>query len=485
MRILIASPEAVPFVKTGGLADVAGALCMEFRKMKQEACSILPLYRKIKEAKTPLLDTGAIINVPVGDRVIEGRIFSDQRSTFFIECDEFFDRQELYGTPEGDYGDNAARFVFFSRGLLEACKALNFQPDLIHCNDWQTGLVPLYLKTLYKNDEFFRNTATLLTIHNLGYQGNFPATDLPVTNLGWELFTPEGVDFYGKVNFLKAGIISTDILTTVSAAYAKEILNEEYGFGLDGLLRTRGKDLFGVINGIDYAEWDPAKDGFIPANYRSSDISGKAVCKRELMKLVFKSSGNKDTGRMPLIGMVGRLSEQKGLDLLFQSVPELLSAGVRLVVLGKGDESYHKALLEVSQRYRENVSITIGFDEKLAHMIYAGSDFFLMPSKYEPCGLGQLISLRYGCIPIARRTGGLSDTIQDYEPLASRGTGFLFSDYSPSALQDALKRAFCVYTDHDKMEKMIKDGMKTDFSWKKSALKYLGLYKAAVEKKRQ
>jgi starch synthase len=485
MKILIASPEAVPFIKTGGLADVAGALCMEFRKMKKEACCILPLYKKIKEGKTPLLNTGLIINVPVGDRVIEGRIFSDQLSTFFVECDEFFDRQELYGTPEGDYNDNAARFVFFSRGILEACKALGFIPDIIHCNDWQTGLIPLYLKTLYKDDTFFRKTASLLTIHNLGYQGNFPASDMPVTNLGWELFTPEGVEFYGKVNYLKAGIISTDILTTVSAAYAEEILDKEYGFGLEGLLRTRGDDLFGVINGIDYAEWDPAKDGFIPANYRYSDISGKAVCKRELMKSVFKSSGNKDTGRMPLIGMVGRLSEQKGLDLLLQSVPELLSAGVRLVVLGKGDESYHKRFLEISQRYKDKVSITIGFDETLAHMIYAGSDFFLMPSKYEPCGLGQLISLRYGCIPIARRTGGLSDTIQDYEPLASRGTGFLFSDYTPSAMQDALKRAFCVYTDRDKMEKMIKDGMKTDFSWKKSARRYLELYNAALEKKRQ
>ncbi len=484
MRILIASPEAVPFVKTGGLADVAGALCGEFRKMKKEARIILPLYKEIRERKRPPLDTGITINVPVGDEIITGRIYSDQLSAYFIECDEYFDREELYGTPEGDYSDNAARFVFFSRGVLEACKVLDFRPDIIHCNDWQTGLVPLYLRTIYKSDKFFKNTATLLTIHNLGYQGKFPASDMPITNLGWEFFTPQGIEFYGKLNFLKAGIISADILTTVSATYSKEILDEDSGFGLDGLLITRVNDLFGVINGIDYDEWDPAKDGFIPANYSCSDIAGKAICKRELVKSLFRTSKNKNAGRMPVIGVVGRLSEQKGLDLIIESLPEILSSDVKLVVLGKGDERYHKIFREISQRYADKVSVTIGFDETLAHKIYAGSDFLLMPSKYEPCGLGQLVSLRYGCIPVARRTGGLMDTIQDYEPLASRGTGFLFSDFTPSAMQDALKRAFCLYTDEGKRTEMIKDGMKMDFSWKKSALRYIELYKAALRKTR-
>lgn len=483
MRILIASPEAVPFVKTGGLADVAGALCGEFRKMRKEARIILPLYKEIREGKTPLLDTGIAIRVPVGDRVVDGRVFSDQGSAFFIECDEFFARQELYGTPEGDYSDNAARFIFFSRGILEACKALDFKPDIIHCNDWQTALVPLYLRTLYRADRFFANTATVLTIHNLGYQGIFPAADMSVMNVGWEFFRPEGIEFYGKINFLKAGIISADILTTVSTGYAKEILHEEYGFGLEGLLRTRAGDLFGVVNGIDYDEWDPSKDKSIPANYSYTDISGKAVCKREVIKSLFKTSGNKAV-RAPLISLVGRLSEQKGLDLVIRCIREVLSYDVRLAVLGKGDELYHKSFLEISRRFQDKFSLTIGFDETLAHRIYAGSDFLLMPSKYEPCGLGQLISLRYGCVPVARRTGGLADTIQDYEPLSSTGTGFLFSDFTASAMQDALKRAFCVYTDNGKLTRMIREGMKSDFSWKKSARRYVELYKAAHEKKR-
>ncbi|MEW6416843.1 MAG: glycogen synthase GlgA [Nitrospirota bacterium] len=484
MKILIATPEAVPYVKTGGLADVAGSLFKEYRRMKKEAYIILPFYKKIKDGQSSIEDTGVRINVPVGDTVIEGRIFSNQYSTYFIGCDKFFDRQELYGTPAGDYSDNISRFVFFSRGIIEACKALNFKPDVIHCNDWQTGLVPLYLKTIYRGDKFFKNVATILTIHNLGYQGLFPSSDLPITNLGWELFNPEGIEFYGKINFLKAGIISADILNTVSNTYAKEILNKEFGFGLDGVLRMRESVLYGVINGIDYEEWDPSRDLFIPANYSYNDISGRAFCKKELMRLLFGPSDILDAERIPLIGIVGRLSAQKGLDLVLQSIDELLSFGVKLVILGKGDEVYHNSFSEVAKKYKGKVSVIIGFEEPLAHKIYAGSDFFLMPSRYEPCGLGQLIALRYGCIPIARRTGGPSDTIHDYEPLKSKGTGFLFSDYTPSAMQDAVKRALCVYTDEDKKHKMIIDGMNMDFSWKKSAERYIELYNAAIEKRK-
>ncbi len=407
MKILIASPEAVPYVKTGGLADVAGALCKEYRRMKKEVFLILPLYRKIMESQSPPKDTGVVIDVPVGDRVIRGRIFSDRFPAYFIRCDEFFDRPELYGTPEGDYADNASRFIFFSRGVLEACKALNFKPDIIHCNDWQTGLVPLYLKTLYKKDAFFAKTATLLTLHNIGYQGLFPASEMSLTNLGWEFFRPDLVEFYGKVNFLKAGLISADVLNTVSNTYSKEILGKEFGYGLEGVLKNRERDLYGVVNGIDYEEWDPSTDGFLPGHYSQSDISGKTICKRDLMKLLFKRSDAVKAEGVPLIGMVGRLSEQKGLDLVTESVPALLSFGVKLVILGKGDERFQKVFADISKKHRGMVSVTIGFDDSLAHRIYAGADFFLMPSRYEPCGLGQLISQRYGTIPVARKTGGL------------------------------------------------------------------------------
>lgn len=479
MKILIASPEAIPYVKTGGLADVAGSLCKEFRKMRKDVHIVLPLYKKIKDSGLSLKDTGITIKVPVGDRSAEGRIFSDQAENYFIGCDKFFNRQELYGTPEGDYGDNAARFVFFSRGILETCKALKFKPDIIHCNDWQTGLVPLYLKTIYKNDKIFKKTATVLTIHNIGYQGHFPASELPVTNLGWEVFNPEGIEFYGKVNFLKAGIISANVLTTVSSTYSREILTAEYSFGLDGVLGTREKDLYGVVNGIDFEEWNPSRDAYLPVNYSHKDISGKKICKRELLKALFNISDE----RMPLIGMVGRLSEQKGLNLVMQSIPELLSFGAKLAILGKGDERFQRSFLEMAEKHKGMISVTIGFDDPFAHRIYAGSDFFLMPSKYEPCGLGQLISMRYGCIPVARKTGGLVDTVQDYEPLNSRGTGFLFTDYTPSALLDAIKRAFCVYTDPDKMNKMVIDGMNMDFSWRRSAERYIELYGDALKKR--
>lgn len=484
MRIVIASPEAVPFIKTGGLADVAGTLWKEYRLMKHEAMIILPLYKKIKDSRTALKDTGITIDVPVGDTVVAGRIYSDQSSAYFIRCDEFFDRPELYGTPQGDYSDNASRFVFFARGVLEACKALNLSPDIIHCNDWQTGLVPLYLQTLYKGDAFFRNTATFFSIHNIGYQGIFPASEMQLTNLGKELFTPEGIEFYGKVNFLKAGLLAADILGTVSTTYAKEILMKEYSFGLDGVLRKREEDLYGIINGIDYGEWNPSRDIFLPAAYSHKNISGKALCKKELMQVLFHPEDLAAAERMPLMGMVGRLTEQKGLDLVVEALPELLSFGVKLAILGKGDEKYQKDLLEIAGRHKGMISVTIGFDDSLAHRMYAGTDFFLMPSRYEPCGLGQLIALRYGSIPIARKTGGLADTILDYEPLASKGTGFLFSDYTPAAFLDAVKRALCVYTDSQKKLGMITEGMKMDYSWKKSAQRYIDLYKNALAKKR-
>ena len=477
MKILIASPEAVPYAKTGGLADVAGSLVKEYRAMKKEAYVILPLYRKIREGNIHLKNTNLKIKVPVGDRRVEGEIFSSQPSAYFIRCDEFFDREELYGTPWGDFFDNASRFVFFSRGVLEACKALNIRPDVIHCNDWQTSLIPLYLMKLYKGDNFLKNTATLLTIHNLGYQGLFPASEMPLTGLEWDLFSPEGIEFYGKVNFLKAGLISADVLTTVSSSYAREILRKEFGFGLEGVLKNREKDLYGVINGIDYDEWDPSRDIYIPEKFNLDSLQGKTECKENLVK-----EASLDKVDRPLVGMVGRLSAQKGLDLVLQSIEELMSLGVNLIILGKGDEEFHTGFLQAAKRHRERISVTIGFEEPLAHKIYAGSDFFLIPSRYEPCGLGQLISMRYGSIPVGRSTGGLADTIQDFNPLTSKGIGFLFSDYTSSAMQDAIKRALCVYTDRDKLKKMILSAMNMDFSWKSSAERYIELYKHAMGK---
>lgn len=483
MKILIASPEAVPYVKTGGLADVAGSLLKEFRALKEEAFLVLPLYGGIRASGIRLTDIKLPLRIPLAERVVSGRVLTDGEEVYFIECDEFFDRPELYGSAEGDYDDNSSRFAFFSRSVLEMCKKLSLKPDIIHCNDWQTGLIPLYLKAGRGEKDFFSGTATLLTIHNLGYQGLFPASHMPLINLGWEFFTPDGIEFYGKINFLKAGLIAADLLTTVSETYAREMLLPQFGFGLDGVMRKRAGDLYGIINGIDYREWDPAKDKFLPSAYHCGDLSGKAACKRELVKMLFRKTDADAESRSPLIGMVTRMSAQKGLDLVFEAVPDILSFGVKIVILGKGDEYYQKRFRSISERYPHNISVTIGYDEGLAHRIYAGSDFLLMPSRYEPCGLGQLIALRYGTIPVVRKTGGLADTVRDFEPLTGNGTGFLFSDYAVSSMIDALKRAFAVYTDAQKMCAMIQRGMKMDFSWAQSARQYLRLYKTALEKK--
>ncbi len=482
MNILIASSEAVPFAKTGGLADVAGSLYKEFRYMGHNVYLVLPLYRRIKE-NFSLKESEIEISIPVGEKDFNGRLFSYNDNYLFIECDELFDRDELYGTPQGDYEDNSVRFIFFSRCILEICKKLNFKPDIIHCNDWQTGLVPLYLTILYKNDYFFKDTATIFTIHNIGYQGLFPASDISRIGIGWEYFNPEGIEFYGKINFLKAGIISADIINTVSKTYAEEILNEESGFGLDGILRKRKERIFGIINGIDYNEWNPAKDNFLPAKYSYKDIRGKSVCKKELIKKVF-SSNVQDSEKKPLLGIVGRLSAQKGIDLVIKAAPKMLSSGARLVILGKGDEYIHRELEEMQKKFSEKVSLILGFDDQLAHNIYAGVDFFLMPSKYEPCGLGQMIAMRYGTVPIARATGGLIDTIDDYEPLICSGTGFLFNDYSHYAFLNAIKTAFCIYEDSRKMKNLISNVMKMDFSWKNSAEKYIDMYKYALKIKK-
>ncbi len=485
MKILIATPEAVPFAKTGGLADVTGALLNEYRKMKEEAYLVMPLYRRVRE-NFKLMDTGLKISVPMGNRELKGRIFSCENSaqerfatTYFIECNEFFDREEIYGTPRGDYSDNAARFIFFSRGALETCRALEFKPDIIHCNDWQTGLIPLYLKTTYSSDKFFDRTASIITIHNLGYQGLFPQSDMPLTGFDRGLFTPDGIEFYGKINFLKAGLISADSITTVSNNYAKEILNREYGSGLDGVLRKRASALTGIINGIDSREWDPESDAFIKRNYSLKDIGGKKSCKLQLLK----ECSIRPDAEMPLIGMVGRLSEQKGLDLILESLDEILSAGVNLIILGRGDEMFHRRLSSAAKKYEGRLHVKIGFEESLAHKIYAGADIFLMPSRYEPCGIGQLIAMRYGTIPVARRTGGLADTISDYRSLEGEGTGFLFLDYTSAALQGCLNRALCVYVNKARWKKLIRSAMKTNFSWHDSAKRYIELYDKVVRVK--
>ena len=478
MRILIATPEAVPYANTGGLGDVTGALAKEFRRRNIEASLVLPLYKETKD-RFVLEPTGKTFGLRMGDRFVEGRVWvSDSSSAshaYFIECDRLFGRPELYGLPGSDYPDNALRFSFFSMAVLETCLAMDIRPDVIHCNDWQTGMVPLYIKDLYR--KHFARTATLYTIHNLGYQGIFAASDWKYTGVGRGYFTPEGIEFYGKINFMKAGLNYADLITTVSKTYAREILEGEFGFGLDGVLGKRKEDLYGVTNGIDYEEWDPAGDGVIPQRYTSDDIRGKSACKRALLR----ETGMGNEGA-PLFGVVSRFSEQKGIDLISGSIDALLSLGINMVVLGRGEERYQDLLTDIAGRNRGRVFVRTAFERELARLIYAGCDFFLMPSRYEPCGLGQLIALRYGAVPVARRTGGLADTVVDYDHIASKGTGFLFEDFTASALGSAVKRALCIFVDRRKAGRIIRDAMREDFSWSGPADRYLELYEKAVDK---
>jgi starch synthase len=480
LNILIACSEAVPYAKTGGLADVTGALLREFRRQRQNVSLILPLYAGIRK-RFRLVRTGKTVRVPMGSIAPEGVLWATGKGTapeaYFIECDAFFGRPELYGTAEGDYKDNALRYIFFSRAVLEACLALNMQPDIIHCNDWQTGMIPLYLKTLYSRQRQFRKTASLLTIHNLGYQGDFDAGNMPYTGLGWDFFVPQRLEFYGKMNFLKAGLLYADLLNTVSRTYAREILEPEYGFGLEGVLRLRKGDLYGIINGIDVNEWDPSHDSLLQSTYGREGLKGKQACKASFCK----AAGFRDR-KAPLLGVVSRLSQQKGLDLILNAVDELAALGVNVAVLGKGEEHYHDAFIRKAEMHAEKVHVTIGFEEALAHKLYAASDFFLMPSWYEPCGIGQLIAMRYGTIPIVRNTGGLADTVADYDHLKGTGTGFLFRDFTAPALVNAVKRALCVYTDAGSMKGMIRQAMEQDFSWKRSARQYRELYGKASGK---
>ncbi|MFQ5893964.1 MAG: glycogen synthase GlgA, partial [Nitrospinota bacterium] len=376
----------------------------------------------------------------------------------------------------GDYPDNAERFVFFSRGVMEAIKALGLRPHVLHCNDWQTGLSPVYLKTLYREDPAVAEMATVFSVHNLGYQGLFPRDDVLMTGLGWELFTPEGVEFYNQLGFLKGGLMFADVLSTVSETYAKEIQTEEFGHGLDGVLRHRSADLYGIVNGIDYEVWNPATDPHLAANYSPADLTGKAACKQALQE----EMGLPAEGAPPLVGIVSRLADQKGLDLVVEGMDRLLGLGLQLVILGSGEAHYHEALQAAAVRYPKQLGLVLGFDEGLAHRIEAGADMFLMPSRYEPCGLNQLYSLKYGTIPIVRATGGLEDTIIDYSEAQGAWTGFKFRPHTTEAMVEAVGKACRVYADRPVWQRLMERAMAQDFSWDTSARAYVALYRRAV-----
>ncbi len=482
LNILLASPEVHPFAKTGGLGDVSGALPLALKQLGHDVRVMLPKYRSVKQSKRSIKPMGLTVAVPVGPETKSGELHEGRLNRrvpiYFIGQDDYFDREGFYGDAEGEFSDNAERFIFFDRAVLEACKVLNFQPDIIHCNDWQTGLVPCYLKTTFASDPFFENTRSVFSIHNLGYQGNFDERYLPLAHLPWNLFTPEGIEFYGSLSFMKAGLVYADRLTTVSKTYSKEILTPENGFHMDGVLRHHQSKLSGILNGADYGEWDPQTDSNIKTRYGPKSLKGKQECKKNLVRKL----SLKLPEQTPLICMVTRLSPQKGIDLILESFPKLMKLEAALVILGTGDAFYETFLKDQDHRYRSRFRYVSGFDEKLAHQIIAGSDILLMPSLYEPCGLTQMYALRYGTVPVVRRVGGLADTVKAFQSGKNRGTGFLLKPKETDEWVPLLQKALTLYSKKKVWRSLMLNGMKQDFSWDKVAKQYVRLYRRALKK---
>ncbi|MEW5975040.1 MAG: glycogen synthase GlgA [Acidobacteriota bacterium] len=474
MRILYAASEAVPFAKTGGLADVIGALPKYIHQLGHRCVVLLPRYRGIRSRRVVLPS----LTIPMGDSLGFCSIHEAESDSgvrvFLVDQPGYYDRDSLYRHDNVDYADNAERFAFFSLAAVEFAKRAPHAPDVLHCHDWQTALVPVYLKTLYRDDPFFQRTRTLLTIHNLAYQGVFPRTMMRRAALPDSLFDPERLEFYGNVNFLKGGLLFADRLSTVSHRYSQEIRTPEFGCGLEGVLLKRAHDLTGILNGVDYSAWDPSKDPWLAERYASDNLEGKKACKLDLMA-EFEIESDPDR---PLIGIISRLTDQKGFDLLLEVGEIILQDGVSMVILGTGDEKYSRFFLELQRKYPKFMGVKIAYDEALAHKIEAGSDMFLMPSRFEPCGLNQIYSLKYGTVPIVRGTGGLDDTITDYQALS--GNGFKFSHYTSSELLRTVRRALEVYRNPERWQALIRRAMEMDFSWQRSARRYHELYESLI-----
>jgi len=471
IKVLMVASEAAPFAKTGGLADVVGSLPAALRGFGCEVAVLIPRYRGIDlSAARRVYD---YLPVWLGGSVHEASLYQiDDAGVayYFLEVPSLYDRDGYYGDAAGDYPDNAVRFAVLSRAALAVARRV-FRPRILHCHDWQTGLIPVYLRTVFAYDPTFIGMRTLYTIHNLGYQGLFPPTALPQIGLDRRVFNIDGLEFFGKVSFMKGGINFGDALSTVSCRYAAEIQTEEYGFGLDGALCARASALHGILNGVDYSRWNPETDLYLAAHYSADALGGKRVCKRDLVKQFKLPPAAMDR---PLLGVVSRLTSQKGTELILEIAAELAADNLYLVVLGSGDADYEAGLREAAAAHPEHIAVRIGYDEALAHKIEAGADIFLMPSQYEPSGLNQMYSLRYGTVPVVRATGGLDDTIED-------GTGFKFEDYSAQALLAAVSAASSAFQDRKGWEAMMRSGMRKDYSWRVSASEYAALYQRLLD----
>jgi starch synthase len=484
MKILFVSPEVVPFAKTGGLADVAGSLPKALKILGEDIRVLMPRYKSVSKKKYALKTIIKKIEIPIGENlekvdIMEGKIPGSKVTVYFVDNDKYFgSRTELYQVEGKDYPDNLERFTLFCRAGIEMLKKLNWAPDIVHANDWQSALMMAYIKNWFKDDPFFKSTATVYSVHNLGYLGMFNREKLPITGLGWDQFIPEKMEFWGNIALTKAGFVYADVINTVSETYAKEVQTEAFGFGLDGLLRFRASDLYGILNGIDYEVWNPATDPNLVNHYTQMTMDEKTENKLALQD-EFDLPEKK---RTPLIALIGRLTVQKGFDILAAALEQVMKLNCQLVILGNGEPKYHDLLKKMHKAYPKHIGIKLGFDEALAARIYSGSDLFLMPSRYEPCGLGQLISFRYGTIPIVRKTGGLADTVHEFNSKTGEGDGFVFEGVEPAALLATIKRAIEAYKKPSVWGKLQEKVMQYDFSWDVSAKKYQELYQKATAK---
>jgi starch synthase len=475
MRILMVASEAVPFAKTGGLADVLGSLPRALRRLGHDVDVVIPRYRGI----TGVERIGRV-SVSLGAQVTDAGVFAvtdDGVRTVFIDHPVYFDRDYLYGTGGHDYADNAERFAFLAHAALKWA-ATGPPYDVVHAHDWQAGLVPVLLRTLFVDHRWLGTVPAVFTIHNLAYQGIFDASWLPRLGLGWELMNIDALEYWGRVSYLKGGILFSRTITTVSPTYAREIQTPEFGFGFDGILRYRSADLVGILNGIDYDQWNPARDPHLPVPYDATSLEGKGEAKRAVLA-AYKLPLSDQILRRPLVGMISRMVDQKGFDLLAALADELPRLDASYVLLGTGERRYEDLWLGLAARHPDRVGTRIGFDEGLAHLIEGGADLFLMPSRFEPCGLNQMYSLRYGTVPLVRATGGLADTVVNVDPSAGEGTGFSFVEYSPQALLGTLRWALSIYQNRDQWAPIQRTGMQQDFSWDTSAREYVRVYERA------
>jgi starch synthase len=487
LNILIVASEVYPFAKEGGLGDVIGALPKELEKLGHNVKVVMPRYYMIDRDKSGLRLLDGALGTPVGSLgeiwcgVYEGKIPGSNVSIYFLEHEKFFGRRKLYTEENGEgYLDNDNRFAFFSKASLQLCKKLNFKPDVIHVNDWQSAAIPVFLNTTYRHDPLLGEAGSLLTIHNMQHQGDFYEGLMDVLGIGWEHFNFLELECHNKVNLLKGGIYHAALVNTVSDGYAREIQTPEYGWGLQDVVRERSSDLYGIINGIDYDVWNPEIDKYIVSNYSENDMSGKMECKRDLQK----TFGLPQRDDVPLIGLVTRLVKQKGVDILAEALQSLMGMDVQIVLLGTGEVWSHFYFGDAANHNPGKFGCCIGYDNALAHKIEAGSDFFLMPSRFEPCGLNQMYSLRYGTLPIVRTTGGLEDTIENFNEVTGEGTGFKFYDMNAHALYNTVGWAVhTYYNKKDSMRHLIKQAMSKRFTWQDSAKKYEELYYQAVKKR--